>query len=57
MDVFLHSRGYLALLVIAALIGIPLSLVAFGFLAAVHQLEHVVWHTLPEDLGYHELPS
>ncbi len=57
IGVFLHSRGYLTLLVIAALIGIPLSLVAFGFLAAVHQLEHVVWHTLPEDLGYHELPS
>ena len=54
---FLHSRGYLTLLLISALIGIPLSVVAFGFLAAVHQLQHVVWHSLPENLGYHELPS
>jgi len=53
----LASRGYVILLLIAALIGIPLSLVAFGFLAVVHELEHLVWHTLPENLGYHELPA
>jgi H+/Cl- antiporter ClcA len=53
----LASRGYVGLLLIAALIGIPLSLIAFGFLAVVHRLEHLVWHTLPENLGYHELPA
>jgi H+/Cl- antiporter ClcA len=53
----LHSPGYLGLLLASALIGIPLSLVAFWFLAAVHQLEHLVWHTLPDSLGYDELPA
>ena len=24
---------------------------------AVHELEHVVWETLPEDLGFHDLPA
>jgi H+/Cl- antiporter ClcA len=53
----LHSPGYLRLLLLAALIGVPLSLVAFGFLAAVHQLEHLVWHTLPSEAGYDHAPA
>lgn len=53
----LHSRGYLALLLVAALLGIPLSLLAFGFLAAVHQLEHLVWDTLPTALGFDAPPA
>ncbi len=53
----LHHRGYLTLLLAVALLGIPLSLVAFGFLVAVHELEHVVWETLPHSLGYEELPA
>ena len=53
----MHSRGYLGLLLFAALIGVPLSLAAFGFLAAVHELEHQVWHTLPDALGYETLPA
>ena len=56
LGILLHSRGYLSLLLVAALIGIPLSIVAFGFLAAVHELEHVVWETLPESLGFDEPP-
>jgi hypothetical protein len=47
LDVVLHSRGYLGLLLVAALVGIPVSAIAFGFLAAVHKLEHLVWHDLP----------
>ncbi|WP_426244820.1 chloride channel protein [Nocardioides sp. LHG3406-4] len=53
----LHSRGYLVLLLVAGLLGIPLSLVAFGFLVAVHELEHVVWHDLPHALGYAGPPA
>jgi H+/Cl- antiporter ClcA len=53
----LHSPGYLKLLVLAGLIGVPMSLVAFGFLAAVHELEHVVWHTLPSAAGYEHVPA
>jgi H+/Cl- antiporter ClcA len=52
----LHSRGYIGLLLIASLLGIPISVIAFGFLAAVHGLEDVVWHDLPADLGFHEPP-
>jgi H+/Cl- antiporter ClcA len=53
----LHSPGYLKLLLLAGLIGVPLSLVAFGFLAAVHELEHLVWHTLPSEAGYDHAPA
>jgi len=54
--VLLHSRGYLTLLLISAVIGIPISAAAFGFLALVHKLEHVVWTDLPQDLGFDEPP-
>jgi H+/Cl- antiporter ClcA len=53
----LHSPGYLRLLLVAALLGIPLSVVAFGFLVAVHELEHVVWHSLPTELGFDHPPA
>ncbi|WP_322938249.1 chloride channel protein [Nocardioides bizhenqiangii] len=56
-DPGLHDRAYLVLLLVVALLGIPLSLAAFGFLVAVHELEHVVWESLPSALGYDELPS
>ncbi|MGH8827451.1 MAG: chloride channel protein [Jiangellaceae bacterium] len=52
IGVVLHSPGYLALLLVAALVGIPLSFIAFGFLAAVHELENLVWDTLPANLGF-----
>jgi H+/Cl- antiporter ClcA len=57
IGVVLHSPGYLSLLLIAALLGIPLSFVAFGFLTAVHWLEHLVWDTLPASLGFESLPA
>jgi H+/Cl- antiporter ClcA len=53
----LYSRGYLVVLGLASLIGIPISFIAFGFLAAVHELEHLVWHTLPTQLGFASLPA
>jgi H+/Cl- antiporter ClcA len=53
----LHDRDYLRLLSVVALLGIPLSLVGFGFLVAVHELEHLVWDTLPSSLGYDEVPA
>ena len=48
----LRSRGYHALLLAAALIGLPIALIAFGFLAAVTAMEKWVWHTLPTQLGW-----
>ncbi|UYM03416.1 chloride channel protein [Solicola gregarius] len=53
----LHSRGYVAILLVAALIGIPLSFVAFFFLVVVHELEHLVWDTLPDQLGFDGVPA
>ena len=53
----LHDRGYLMLLLVVALLGIPLSMAAFGFLATVHWLEHLVWEIWPHNLGYAELPA
>ncbi|MFE3656380.1 chloride channel protein [Streptomyces sp. NPDC059165] len=48
----LRSPGYLKSLGLSALVGIPVSLAAFWFLVALHQLEHLMWATLPETLGW-----
>lgn len=53
----LHRPGYLRLLLVTGLLGIPLSLAAFAFLVAVHELEHVVWHDLPDALGHDGPPA
>jgi hypothetical protein len=37
--------------VLGAAIGIPAALVAAVFLSAVHELEDVLWHDLPRELG------
>ena len=44
-------RSYLRLVVLGAVIGVPASVVAAGFLALVHRLEHWLWTDLPEALG------
>jgi H+/Cl- antiporter ClcA len=36
---------------LGALVGVPAALVAAGFLAFVHDLEHWLWHDLPSKLG------
>ncbi len=43
--------AYLRLVLLGALIGIPAAFLAAVFLAAVHDLEHVLWHDLPSALG------
>lgn len=48
--IVLHRRGYLVLLLQAAALGIPISLLAFGYQALVHVLQHEVWEALPERL-------
>ncbi|MGW7191899.1 chloride channel protein, partial [Streptomyces sp. NPDC054838] len=47
----LRSPGYLRALAFSAFVGIPVSLVAFWFLAGLHALEHAVWVSLPHALG------
>jgi len=50
-----RTRGYLRLLALAGLVGVPVSLVAFGFLALLHEFTHLVWEALPDELG-HDAP-
>lgn len=53
----LRSRAYLVLLVMAALIGVPVSAAAFGFLALVGKLQPLIYTDLPKSLGFDGTPS
>ncbi len=52
----LRSRGYVALLVLAAIIGVPVSAVAYGFLKLVDVLQKWIFTELPAELGFHGEP-
>ncbi len=52
----LRTRGYVALLVLAAIIGVPVSAVAYGFLKLVDVLQTWVFTDLPKELGFHGEP-
>jgi H+/Cl- antiporter ClcA len=47
----LHNSAYRRALVFCALIGIPVSLAAFWFLAGLHEAETALWDDLPDALG------
>jgi chloride channel protein, CIC family len=48
----LRSRRYLALIALAAIIGVPISAVAWGFLALVGKLQGWLFTSLPSGLGF-----
>ena len=52
----LRSRPYVVLLVLAAVIGVPVSAVAWGFLALVSKLQGWIFTSLPHGLGFHTEP-
>ena len=52
----LRTKSYVQLLVLAALVGIPVSAVAYGFLKLVSVLQHWFFQSLPGELGFHGLP-
>ena len=52
----LRSRNYLTLLVLAAVVGVPVAVVAYLFLAFVSKAQHFVFVSLPEDLGLGSAP-
>ena len=52
----LRSRSYVALLVLAAIIGVPISAVAYGFLALVTKMQTWIFTDLPSGLGFHGEP-
>ena len=53
----LRSRSYVKLLVLAALIGVPVSAVAYGFLKLVDWLQETLFTDLPEALGFDTPPT
>jgi H+/Cl- antiporter ClcA len=53
----LRSREYLKLLALAAIIGVPISAVAYGFLKLVAELQHALYESIPKDLGFDGMPS
>ncbi len=52
----MSAAAYLRLVAVGALLGAPAALVAAGFLALVHDLEHWLWHDVPNELGYSAPP-
>jgi H+/Cl- antiporter ClcA len=52
----LRSRSYIVLLIIAAIIGAPVSTAAYFFLALVGKLQGWVFTDLPKGLGFHAEP-
>lgn len=53
----LRSREYLRLLVLAALLGLPISAAAYGFLTLVHLVQVWVFEDLPRGLGFGTAPA
>ena len=53
----LRSRRYVQLLVVAALIGVPVSAAAYGFLKLVAWLQEALFTDLPEGLGFDTPPT
>ena len=52
----LRSRSYVALLVLAAIIGVPVAAAAYFFLALVSKLQGWIFTDLPKGLGFHGEP-
>jgi H+/Cl- antiporter ClcA len=52
----LRSRSYVRLLVLAALLGVPVSAVAYGYLELVDWLQESLFTDLPETLGFDSAP-
>jgi H+/Cl- antiporter ClcA len=55
-QVLLRSRSYVQLLVLAALIGVPVSAAAYGFLKLVDVVQDAVFNDLPDALGFATAP-
>jgi H+/Cl- antiporter ClcA len=53
----LRSREYVRLLVLAALIGVPVSAAAYGFLKLVAVLQEALFTDLPDGLGFDAPPT
>jgi H+/Cl- antiporter ClcA len=52
----LRSKSYLALLVLAAIVGAPVSAAAYFFLALVSKMQGWIFTDLPKGMGFHSEP-
>ena len=53
----LRSRGFVGVLVLAAGVGLVVSLLSWAFLELVHQIQVGVFSELPDALGYSDIPA
>jgi H+/Cl- antiporter ClcA len=53
---FIRSRPYRLLLVLAAVIGVVVSIASWAFLELVHGIQHLVYEDLPDAAGYEAAP-
>ncbi len=53
----LRSSSYLRLLAVAALLGVPVSAIAYGFLALISYLQKELFTVLPSGLGFAAEPA
>ncbi|WP_393055008.1 chloride channel protein [Streptomyces sp. LN549] len=53
----IRTRGYAVLLAMVAILGVPISAAAFGFLALVSELQSLTYDDLPDALGFASTPS
>ena len=49
-----ETRAYVRTLVLAALLGVPVAFGAVLFQTAIHDLIHLIWEVIPEELGWSE---
>jgi H+/Cl- antiporter ClcA len=52
----LRSRSYVQLLLLAAIVGVPVSAIAYGFLESVDALQTGLFTDLPKELGFESAP-
>ena len=53
----IRSKAYLAALLLAAILGIPISAIAYGFLALVTKIQELVFDDLPADIFTGGVPA
>ena len=56
-DALMRSRQFAGLLVLAAIVGVVVSVAAWCFLEGTFQLQRLLFDHLPDDLGYDEPPG
>ena len=49
-----EATAYVRTLVLAALLGVPVAFAAVLFQTAIHDLIHLVWEVIPDELGWSE---